>query len=81
MRMIQGDVGCGKTSVAIILAALMSNKNYQVAYMCPTEALANQHFMTFSDILKDSGLKISLLTGSCCWLWDTSWLQSPPHQI
>lgn len=62
MRMLQGDVGCGKTSVAII-AALMAIKNhFQVAFMCPTEALASQHVETISKILPQT--KHALLLGS-----------------
>ncbi len=63
-RLIQGDVGSGKTAVA---AAVMFNavKNgYQAAIMAPTEILAAQHFETFSKMLDGTGIKIALLTGS-----------------
>ena len=43
-RMLQGDVGCGKTMVALATAYVTMSSNYQVAIMCPTEALARQHF-------------------------------------
>lgn len=63
-RLIQGDVGSGKTAVA---AAVMYNavKNgYQAAIMAPTEILAVQHYETFSKILDGTGIRIALLTGS-----------------
>lgn len=46
MRLIQGDVGCGKTSVALVAALMTVFNKGQVALMCPTEALASQHFQT-----------------------------------
>ena len=63
-RLIQGDVGSGKTAVA---AAVMFNavKNgYQAAIMAPTEILAAQHFETFSKMLDGTGIRTALLTGS-----------------
>jgi len=63
MRIVQGDVGCGKTTVALIAALQIINENKQVALMCPTEALATQHLATFKEILKES-IKIELLLGS-----------------
>ncbi|MBR3596690.1 MAG: ATP-dependent DNA helicase RecG [Clostridia bacterium] len=63
-RLLQGDVGSGKTAVA---AALMYNtvKNgFQCALMAPTEVLAHQHFDTFTKFFKDTGINIVLLTGS-----------------
>lgn len=62
MRMIQGDVGCGKTVVAYLASKVVINNYHQVALMCPTEALAQQHFESFSQL--DPKLKISLLLGS-----------------
>ena len=64
MRLLQGDVGCGKTSVALVSSILTMANGYQVAIMCPTEALAHQHFHTLSTILKSSSYNISLLLGS-----------------
>jgi ATP-dependent DNA helicase RecG len=62
-RMLQGDVGCGKTTVALI-CALISIKNHgQAAIMCPTETLARQHLTTFREILGDK-IKIDILIGS-----------------
>lgn len=63
MRLIQGDVGCGKTTVAIIAALTAIKSNFQVAFMCPTEALAKQHAATISNLLKDE-INIALLLGS-----------------
>jgi ATP-dependent DNA helicase RecG len=63
MRLIQGDVGSGKTSIAL-MAALITMKNArQVALMCPTETLATQHFQTFSKLLLKTNFKIRLLLG------------------
>ncbi len=63
-RLIQGDVGSGKTVIAIAIACIMGQNGYQVAYMAPTEILADQHYQTFKNYLKHSGLSIGLLTGS-----------------
>lgn len=64
MRMIQGDVGCGKTSVAIVSSLIALQAKKQVAIMCPTEALARQHYITFSEIISKCGFTLSLLLGS-----------------
>jgi ATP-dependent DNA helicase RecG len=63
-RLLQGDVGSGKTVVATI--ALYANyvRKQQGAFMAPTDALAKQHFLTLSALLKDYGVRISLLVGS-----------------
>lgn len=63
MRLIQGDVGCGKTTIAIIAALIVIKNNQQVALMCPTEALAIQHFQTLTKLLRKN-CRISLLLGS-----------------
>jgi ATP-dependent DNA helicase RecG len=62
MRMVQGDVGCGKTIVAFLAGEVAINNGYQVALMCPTEALAQQHFESFRSLRPD--LRIELLLGS-----------------
>lgn len=64
MRMVQGDVGCGKTSIALLSALLFMKRGLQVALMAPTEALANQHGETFAPFLEKLGLKFHLLLGS-----------------
>ncbi|MCO4793608.1 MAG: ATP-dependent DNA helicase RecG [Bacteriovoracaceae bacterium] len=64
MRMIQGDVGCGKTTVAAIAAMGVLESGYQVAFMCPTESLALQHFESLAQIMTSLGYKTELLTGS-----------------
>ena len=63
-RLLQGDVGTGKTLVAII--ALYANylRNEQGAFMAPTDALARQHYKTFSKLLAPFGVKVALLLGS-----------------
>ncbi|MBL7154885.1 MAG: ATP-dependent DNA helicase RecG [Candidatus Portnoybacteria bacterium] len=63
-RLLNGDVGSGKTVVAIMAGLEAAKAGYQVALMAPTEILAKQHFQTFKDFLKKSNLKIALLTGA-----------------
>lgn len=63
-RLIQGDVGSGKTMVASALAYCMANNGYQTAVMAPTEILAVQHYYTFRKILEPLGIRVALLTGS-----------------
>ena len=63
-RLIQGDVGSGKTIVAIIAMFNVVMNGYQVALMAPTEILANQHYNEIENILKEFNLNIKLLSGS-----------------
>lgn len=63
-RLIQGDVGCGKTIVALMAIMIASECGYQSALMAPTEILAEQHYLNTYKMLKDLGLKTCLLTGS-----------------
>lgn len=63
-RMIQGDVGCGKTSLALLAAALTQRNHHQVALMCPTESLAQQHFHTFQTFFAGKKIAVDLLLGS-----------------
>lgn len=63
-RLVQGDVGSGKTIVAIISMFNVVKNGYQAAFMAPTEILANQHFLELNTILKDFGFKVALLSGS-----------------
>ncbi len=63
-RLLNGDVGSGKTIVAAMAGLAAAKDGYQVALMAPTEILAKQHFQTFSEFLKKTNLKIVLLTGS-----------------
>lgn len=63
-RLVQGDVGSGKTILAV-LALLMAAKNgYQACIMVPTEVLAKQHFKSICGLLSDFGVSVCLLTGS-----------------
>lgn len=62
-RLLEGDVGSGKTVVATMAALNVAKQGYQSALMAPTEILAKQHFKTISELLKDFNLKITLLTG------------------
>jgi len=63
-RLIQGDVGSGKTAVAAAAMYVAYKNSYQSAIMAPTEILATQHFETFSEFFKDRDIKICLLTSS-----------------
>lgn len=63
-RLIQGDVGCGKTVVALMTILNAVECGYQAALMAPTEILAEQHYMNIHSIAKELGLRTGLLTGS-----------------
>jgi ATP-dependent DNA helicase RecG len=63
-RLLQGDVGSGKTIVALFAALLAMENGYQAAIMAPTELLAEQHARTFVNLLKPLGIEPVLLTGS-----------------
>jgi len=62
-RLLEGDVGSGKTMVAMIAALNAVKAGYQMAFMAPTEILAKQHFKTFSQFLKKIKINIGLITG------------------
>jgi ATP-dependent DNA helicase RecG len=63
-RLLQGDVGSGKTIVAFEAAVIAIENGYQVALMAPTEILATQHYLSARRILEQAGYRIVLLTGS-----------------
>ena len=63
-RLIQGDVGSGKTAVAAALMYISAGNGFQSALMAPTELLAEQHFKTLCKITENGGIKCALLTGS-----------------
>ncbi len=63
-RLVQGDVGSGKTLVAAALIWLCAENGYMSAFMAPTEILAQQHYDTLSSMLSPFGLKVGRLTGS-----------------
>lgn len=63
-RLLQGDVGSGKTMVALMSMLIAIDNGYQTCLMAPTEILANQHFRSLSNFLKDMNVSIKLLTGS-----------------
>ena len=62
-RLLQGDVGTGKTIVSFIAAANVIRSNWQVALMAPTEILARQHYILAEKIFKSTGVNIEFLTG------------------
>ena len=64
-RLLQGDVGSGKTLVALLSMLMAVNNNFQACMMAPTEILAQQHFKNISKELEELDIKVALLTGSC----------------
>ena len=63
-RLLQGDVGSGKTIVAVMTMLLAIDNGFQACLMAPTEILANQHYSGIRELLKDTGVTCALLTGS-----------------
>jgi len=63
-RLLQGDVGSGKTLVALLTILIAMDNGFQAALMAPTEILANQHFETISRLVEGLGINVRLLTGS-----------------
>lgn len=63
-RLLQGDVGSGKTIVALMTMLMALDNGYQAAMMAPTEILAQQHLITLQEYLGDLGVRVALLTGS-----------------
>jgi ATP-dependent DNA helicase RecG len=63
-RLLQGDVGSGKTAVALAAVTIAVRNGYQAALMAPTEILAVQHFLVLSELLRDLGIGAGLLIGS-----------------
>ncbi len=63
-RLLQGDVGSGKTLVALMTALIALDNGFQACIMAPTEILAEQHYTTFQELLKELPVKVALLTGA-----------------
>src|SRR5258708_17881746 len=63
LRLLQGDVGPGKTVVALLACAAVIEAGRQAAIMAPTEILARQHLATISPVAETAGLRVALLTG------------------
>jgi ATP-dependent DNA helicase RecG len=63
-RLVQGDVGSGKTLVALLAMLIALDNGYQAALMAPTEILAGQHYETIQSLLEPMGVQVALLTGS-----------------
>lgn len=62
-RLLQGDVGSGKTIVAFIISYALYTGGYQTSFMAPTEVLARQHYKNACDLFKNTNFKVGLLTG------------------
>lgn len=62
-RLLQGDVGSGKTIVAFIISYALYTGGYQTSFMAPTEVLARQHYKNACELFKDTNFKVGLLTG------------------
>lgn len=67
-RLLEGDVGSGKTVVAAMTALNSAKAGYQTALLAPTEILVKQHFKTMNEVLKSFGLKVGLMTGKESYL-------------
>jgi ATP-dependent DNA helicase RecG len=63
-RLLQGDVGSGKTLVALMSMLIAIDNGYQACIMAPTEILANQHYQTVTKMLEGLNIRVMLLTGS-----------------
>lgn len=63
-RLLQGDVGSGKTMVALLCMLIAADNNYQSVMMAPTEILAQQHYQGITEMLKDLPVNVRILTGS-----------------
>src|SRR6202012_2809445 len=63
LRLLQGDVGSGKTVVALLAAAAVVEAGKQAALMAPTEILARQHFATIAPLAAKAGIRVAILTG------------------
>ncbi|GFO61401.1 ATP-dependent DNA helicase RecG [Geomonas silvestris] len=70
-RLVQGDVGCGKTLVALMAALVCVENDYQVAIMAPTELLAEQHYLNIHGYCEKLGITVALLTASVKGKGDT----------
>ncbi|MDE2078844.1 MAG: ATP-dependent DNA helicase RecG [Patescibacteria group bacterium] len=89
-RLLEGDVGSGKTAVAAATAYAVATSrpngqknfgNLQVAYMCPTEILAKQHFATFTSFFKEHPIQIGLITSSGCYKFPSKVNPEKPTDI
>ena len=63
-RLLQGDVGSGKTIVALMAALVAMENGLQVAFMAPTEILAEQHFINIRRLLEQSRFRLTMITGA-----------------
>lgn len=63
-RLLQGDVGSGKTIVALLAMLLAIDNGFQAAIIAPTEILASQHFNAIQELLHKMNISVALLTGS-----------------
>ncbi|MEK6896921.1 MAG: DEAD/DEAH box helicase, partial [Nanoarchaeota archaeon] len=71
-RLLEGDVGSGKTVVAAMAALSVIKNGHQVAFMAPTEILAKQHFKTITELLKNFDIRVGMLTGKDARIFNPS---------
>ena len=76
LRLLQGDVGSGKTAIAAWALGAAARAGFQGALLAPTDLLARQHHATLSDLLEDAGIPVTLLTGSLSGKGTTSALDA-----
>ncbi len=80
-RLLQGDVGSGKTLVALMSMLIAIDNGYQACIMAPTEILATQHYQTITTMLKGMDIKIRLLTGSSAKIAQEGNKRIPSRQV
>jgi ATP-dependent DNA helicase RecG len=80
-RLLEGDVGSGKTVIAMLACFAAVKNNYQTAYMAPTEVLARQHFENFITYFSSFGVKIGLITSSECKKFPSKIKPNSPARI
>ncbi len=80
-RLLEGDVGSGKTAVASAVSFMVSYNKLQVAYMAPTEVLAKQLFESFITYFRDTNIQVGLLTGSGCKKYPSKTDPTKPTKI
>jgi ATP-dependent DNA helicase RecG len=79
-RLLQGDVGSGKTVIAAIISIIAAQNDFQTAFMAPTEILAQQHYETFKKFFEETDIGIALLTSDELKIFFSNGLESNPNK-